>query len=436
MKPISRRAVLRGAGAAVALPALEAMEGQAQAQAAPKRFGVWYFGGGVVNTGFYPSATGPGWTPTPMLEPLGPHRDYVTVVSGTDMKAGGKAHNSHRAYSVCNSWYDRGDSYGDPKHASVDQIVADAWNGQTRLRSLEVGVSRNQTYYTSSYRAGGAPVAPETNPQRVFDRLFGSGVPTTGGATTKPLLMSHQSVLDATKNDATRLMQRLGQADRTRVDAHLQAIRDIERQLGSAAKPAATASKCSKPDQPTSTGTGTAGMEDLEGVNKVMSDLLVAGLACDVVRVFNFRFTSAQAMTIFWQVGSHSEYHPITHGEQGGGYDAWGPKIVTFTMKQLAYLVDRLKNTPEGTGNLLDATLMYVTTEFMYAPSHSFNNHPMLLVGRGGGSVRAGQHIRAPGDNQAKVPMACLKAMGVNVAGFGAPDKPCYATAPLAGILT
>jgi hypothetical protein len=451
-KPLDRRTLLRGlvggAPVALGLPALESMMdghgtafaqvGGGPGQGPPQRFGVWYFGGGVVNSSFYPSATGTGWTPSPMLEPLTPVKDYVTVVSGTDMKSGGKAHNSHRAYSVANSWYDRGDGYGDPKHPSVDQIVAEAWSGKTRLKSVEIGVSRKRIY-ASAYGNGGKGIQPELNPARVFDRLFGTGVPAGGGdAAQKPLLQAHKSVLDATRNDALRLMARLGASDKARVDAHQQAVRDIERQLQSpAVAPASGAAPgtCAKPDAPSVTTTGAPDHEELEAVSKVMSDLLVVGLACDLVRVFNFQFTSAQNHTIFWQVGLKGEFHPVTHGEQGGGYDTLGPKAVAFTMKNLEYLVSRLKATPEGAGNLLDQTLMYVTTEFLSAPGHSNNNHPMLLVGRGGGTVKSGQHLKVPGENHAKVMFACLKAMGMNVTGFGAPDKSCYATASLPGIL-
>jgi hypothetical protein len=431
--------ILQGTSVSVALPALEAMldcNGTAYAQGGarvPKRFGTWYFGGGLMDASAYPTTSGPNWTPSPTLEPLSKVKDRVTVVSGTDLKANGKAHNSHRAFSLAASWHRESNGYGNPTEPSIDQIAAQAWAGQTKLDSLQVGVS-TKGFYQMSWKSGYKVMPAESKARTVFDRLFGNGLPAGAGAgaPSTPVIESHKSILDATLNGAKRLSARLGSADRERIDAHFNAIRDIEKRLA-AAKAGPAGDGCTAP-RLTEGGPPPQG-EDLVGGNRAMADLLTTALACDIVRAFSFQFTRAQCHTVFWPVGATSEHHPMTHGGQPG-YSTYQPRINVFTMQQLAYFLERLAATPEGSGSVLDNTLVYVTSEFLRAPGHSNDNHPVLLAGRAGGAIRAGHHVVAKGDTMAKIMVAALLAVGVNVPRVGDPGAPYSATEPLSGLLT
>ena len=467
---LSRRTILRGlAGGSlvtVGLPALEAMlndHGTAYAagQPFPKRFGTWYYGVGLIArnaadavTAFFPpSAPGPTWQPARLLQPLVPAKAYVTVVGGLQWPLGNsQAHHVSRTGPLSGSYntdnIGNGGKHGpgaDPLAPSIDRIVADAWKGRTRIDSVEIAISRSGHY------AGMASFTPtqvfngEFDPANVYKRLFSAGVPMPAGSTPAPTgpapvpkeAKAGQSVLDAVLADAQDLRQRLGKSDVMRLDAHLAGLDEIENQIKAlemaSSLPSQAVAACKLPPNAAARSDST-GHEDLEGISKVMSDLLVMALACDLTRVFSYEFGSAEGNTIFWQVGLSQALHGLTHA--AGNWDPGLLNAAEFSMKQFAYLVEKLRATPQGAGNLLDSLCLYWVTEYLAASNHqmSSGNHPILVVGKANGALKAGPYLKpASTDTGSKACLAMLHAVDVMAASFV--TGPGQATTPLPGLL-
>ncbi len=456
-KPLSRRAVLRGSllGLPVSfgLPMLDAMlDGKGEALAAtgdplPVRFGTWFFGGGVGrSSNFFPTTPGPGWQSTPMLQPLANVRDYLTLVRGPGMgRSNPGGHWHHLGHALSSSYVvDPGrESSGYPGIAtapSIDQIVAQAWKGRTRFDSLVLGVS--QYGFKCSWTASPyTTLRTETSPKAFFATLFTGGLPDTGpGVNLDAVLAVRRSVLDGAMDSIGKLSSRVGATDKQRLNAHLEAIRSVEKQLSTTG---GTVRACSKPAAPTLV-TAPKNVPS-EANNQALADLLTIALACDLTRVFSFKWTSAQDDTIYAPVGVNEPYHSAGHNQTW--YLANAPKIVAFVMKQYAYLLERLKATPEGTGNLLDRTLVFGTSEFQSGFDHSEVDHPFILAGRAGGTVAGGTFIKTTNAGSrlgtAGVPsvgavqLAALHAVGVPAASVGnqSTNPNLYTTMPLPGIL-
>jgi hypothetical protein len=473
MKKLSRRAMLRGtAGAGVvsiALPPLEAMlNGNGTAYAAspfPQRFGVWYYGCGITGhsaplavENFFPKTPGASWDPPRLLQPLAANKSYVTVVGGTQWAiAENTPHHVSRTAPVSGSYnlanVGNGGKMGpafDPAGPSIDRVVAEAWKGKAPVDSVEMAVSRVGKYEGMISFLPGQLFPGEFDPANVFHRLFGNGVPKAalagspppGGQPVEPnkAVLARKSVLDVVLADADDLKRRLGKADGVRVDAHLAGVRDIEHQLdvllvnGSMPGSQSVGAGCALPAAPTAAPYDML-KEDFAGVHKVFADLLVMALTCDLTRVFSLEFTGAQCNSLMWPVGVMKAFHDYTHG--GSEPDVDMLNMAEFSLKQFAYLVDRLKNTPQGAGNLLDSMAIYCVNEYLNSTSHSMKNgnHPILVVGKANGALNAGQFIKpASTENASRVGLAVLHALGVMAPSFGVLAG--MATEPLPGILS
>jgi hypothetical protein len=467
-RKLSRRTLLRGAGGAgvvsIALPALEAMlDDHGTAYAAepfPRRFGVWYYGCGITARSpqlavdnFFPRTTGPSWDPPRLLQPLAASKAYVTVVGGTEWAiAENTPHHVSRTAPVSGSYnlsnVGNGGKMGpafDPAGPSIDRVVAAAWKGQAPIDSIEMAVSRVGKYEGMISFLPGQLFPGEFDPANVFRRLFGNGVPKAGlagmpsapGAPNKPAL-ARKSVLDAVLADADDLKRRLGKTDGARMEAHLSGVRDIERQLdlllkNGALPGGAVAAGCALPAAPV-VGPYDMLKEDFAGVHKVFADLLVMALACDLTRVFSLEFTGAQCNSLMWPVNVLKAFHDYTHG--GGDPDPDMLNMAEFALKQFSYLVDKLRTTPQGAGNLLDSLCIYCVNEYLHSTAHKMRNgnHPIMLVGKANGALRAGQFVKPPStENASRVGLAALHAMGVMAPSFGILAG--QATEPLPGLL-
>ena len=467
---LSRRTMLRGMGGSgvvsLALPPLEAMlnsHGTAYAAAAfPRRFGVWFYGCGITAQSaalavdnFFPKTPGPTWTPPPLLMPLAATKEYVTVVGGTQWTiAQNTPHHVSRTSQLSGS-YNTGNAgnggkagaAADTLAPSIDRIVADAWKGQTAVDSVEMAVSRVGKYEGMISFKPGQIFPGEFNPANTFRRLFGNGIPQgmtagtappAGAASASKALLARRSVLDTVIADVGELKMKLGKADVQRLEAHLSGLRDIEHQLDTlmmkgALPPPAMGAGCVMPVDP---GVAAYNMskEDFVGVHKAFADLLVTALACDLTRVFTLEFTGAQCNTLLTPVGVAKPFHDYSHG--GGNPDVAVLAMAKFSLEQFGYLVDKLKATPQGAGNLLDSLCLYAVNEYLNGSSHNMlnGNHPILIVGKANGALRAGQFVKpATVENGSKVCVAMLHAVGVKVASFGVGAG--IASEPLPGLL-
>ncbi len=429
MRRLSRRTILRGAlgGAAVAigLPALNIMlddNGTAHADGAPLpvRFGVWFFGGGVRIADWVPAATGTGWAPGAELMPLAAVRDWVSVVSGCEVKTPFHPHHSGSAAILTGGRFRKIADVRDTiastvDHPSVDQVAALAFEGTTPFRSLEIGISsfhdtdEGDNFTHATHSGPNAPIQVERSPSAVFARLFGGGPPAPTGPSPRDL--ARASVLDAITEQARALQMRVGATDRERLAQHLDSIRALETRLTSTAVPDRVCdpgtSPTDVPEQPD---------ELLEEKNRVMSDLLVTALACDMTRAFHVTFSQCGSYVRIWQVGATRAVHPTAHD----GDMETIHHCTVFTMEQFAYLLERLHATPEGDGNLLDHCSILCTTEHTEGNVHSVNDFPIVIAGKGGGRLVGGVHYRsASSENVSKALLTALRGAGLPLTEFG-----------------
>ncbi|MEZ4458542.1 MAG: DUF1552 domain-containing protein [bacterium] len=435
---LDRRSFLRGAvGGAVAtigLPPLEAMfneSGNAHADgtAIPKRFGVFFWGNGVVPNRWVPTGEGTNWTPSEELQPLvaAGLRDYLTVCSGFEIKTGNPRGHHAGAVGILSGAPLIPQDPGNAGYAStfsrpsIDQVLATQLNPNTRYRSVEFGVDRRVTTVegtTLRYLSHNGPDnanPPEYSPHRMFEKLFGAGFVEPGDPAVDPRLELRRNILDAVKDDMTRLNKKLGANDRVRMEQHLEGVRALQSRLLQIENAPPPPNACAIPADPGEIGDDTA--EKQRQRSRALSDLLALGLACDVTRVWSNLFNGSVSGTYFWGVDPTNSFHQLTHDEPGDQ-----PKvhsIVMFIMEELAYLLNALKNTEEGDGNLLDSSVILASSDLSSGQRHSIDEYPILVAGKGGGTLRGNMHVRQLGGNASRVLWQCMKSMDVIMPEFG-----------------
>jgi hypothetical protein len=414
---LERRALLRGAlagGALVTLPLprLSAMlngNGTAYAQGAPLRrtFGVWFFGNGVIPNRWIPQRDGVDFPLSDQLAPLAKVKTKLTVVSGMQLKTGRMSAHSYGATGGLGGAPMA--SGGNVSAPTIDQIIADLIAGDTR-RSIEIGVTKarhrtkGQMYDAVSHRGTNQPNYPVFNPAAVFTTLFpGGGKAAPPGSTTAPidpLPMVRKSVLDAVRTDATALLERVGREDRARLDAHLEALRSVERRLfppivnrGAACNPGVDLTAGVLPDTKD---------EAPPAVNKVMADMIVLALSCDVTRVFSFMFSYPAAHIYFRHIGLTEDFHnTLCHAEAEPQQKVH--KGLLYTMGCFAYLLEEMDKIQEGPATLLDNSAVLISSCVAYGRTHQREDWPVLIAGRAGGALKGNLHVKAPMDNPTKV---------------------------------
>lgn len=446
---LTRRSFLRGAlggGATVAvgLPLLEIMvngNGTALAGGAelPMRFGTYYWGNGILHDAWVPSQTGFDWELPDALTPFGDRelRAYLTLVTGMNHRESSPGHIPARGISLSSShnttWVDddvasgyRDQSMPEP---TLDVIVREAWRGQAALRDeVHLAITQASPYHgNSSWNEGGSAYnPPETTPTALFDLLFAemAGGPPPGADPRETGLLRlraalGRSMLDAVMGDAARLRAKVGTSDRLRLEQHLESVRALERRLADYERrldepgPAPPSCEAVRP--------GSDGA-DMREKAALMGDLLALGLACDLTRVFSYEWSANQSEFVYSELGIDGTHHDdISHNLAGRTDDMRA--IQRLVMGGLAHLAAALRAIPELDGNVLDRTLVFATSEHANANSHDYRDHPLLLVGKAGGAIRAGQHFRhpSPDDNVAApdVMLTAVRAVGVPQEALG-----------------
>jgi hypothetical protein len=434
---LSRRHMLRGAAggvlASIALPTLEAMlnsTGTAYAQGTPfpKRFGVFFWGNGVRLARWNPAATGAGWQLSEQLAGLANVKDYVSVVSGMEIKTGNeRGHHAGCVGILSGAPMVTQDPGGAPfastfSKPSIDQIAANHLKGTSRFRSLELGISRRVTTGEGttlrylSHNGPDNPNPPEYSPRNVFNRLFGAGFTAPGQAPpADPRLALRRSVLDAVLAEATTLHAKLGAADRQRLEQHMTGIRTLEQQIRSIEQATAPPpSACKAPATPTDPTS-----ERLTDITNVMAGLVAMALACDLTRVFSIQFSGSVGGTVYSEVGATREHHGLTHDEAGD--QPICNAINTFIVRKFATFLERLQQTTEGTGNLLDRCAILASSDVAEGQPHSLRDYPIIVAGRAGGALRfPGVHYRSTTrENTSKVLLTLLQSIDMPLTSFG-----------------
>lgn len=447
-KPLNRRTMLRGllasgATASIGLPLLEIMlneNGTALAQsneALPTHYVTWFFGNGTLPGLWKPAATGSGaaWSLSHQLEPLANVKDYLTVISGLEGKlvVPGREHPTGSAAATTGAPIN-GDAV---RAASIDQLAADVIAAGSPFRSLEVGVTpatpggNTDSLHTVSHNGPNSRNNPEFDPREVFSRLFGD-LPTDPAADEARAKLNavKTSVLDAVLADGAALQSRLGATDRQRVEEHLESVRAIERRLQ--ALPSDACANLTAPE----VGRDMAS-EAPPVVNSAMAELTRLALACDMTRVVTFMFSVPAAHVYYRHLASNmnADFHDtICHTDAGDASSQ--PRVdtgVLYTMRCLAEFLEGLAATSYGATNLLDSSLVYVTSDTAWGKVHDRNEWPVLLAGRAGGKVRGNEHHRFQGENLSRALLTVANIMGDPRTELGLDGG--RVTAPLPGII-
>jgi hypothetical protein len=426
---ISRRSVLRGlvGGAAVSigLPTLDLWldsngSAFADGSALPRRFGVFYWGNGVIPSRWVPTGEGVGdaWALSEQLAPFAPVKDKLTVVTGTRVMTGNSLAHAAGASGILTGapiTVTNSDTWT-VRAPSVDQLLAQAIGGETRFRSLEVAAEQNAR---GESRPGPEQLnPPEWSPMRLYQRLFGDGFVAPGETPIiDPKLALRRSVLDAVMEDSRRLQTRVGARDRERLDKHFAAIRDLETRLARLQDDPPSLAACERPDPPADAYPRVDARQPFTEINAVMCDMIAMALACDQTRVFSYWFSDSVSNALY--AGRSAGHHRLTHDEPGDQPEV--NEIVKFIMQQASVLLQRLDAVVEGDGTLLDNAAVLLTTDSSLARQHALEEFPIAIAGSACGRLRTGLHYRSPSGNESssKVLLSLIRAMGVPQASFG-----------------
>lgn len=449
---LNRRALLRGAvggvSVAMALPPLEAMCGKGSAAfaqaASPRRLGLWFWGNGVKMPQWRPTSVGPNWLPAPGTAPLAVPgiKEYVNIITGLDIKAGNeRGHHSGLAAIMSGSAilpqdHPNSNYKSTYRQPTLDQQLATEIAPTTKFRSLELGVSNRVASgegTTTQYLSHNGPDSPnpaEYDAGKVFDRIF-AGVATTPGGpppVTDATRALRKSVLDAVKTDLARLQGKIGAADKQRLEQHLTNVNSIQQRLMAAAGPV-TGAVCGAQVRPKAV-VDTRSREDVKLRNELMSDLLAVTLACDLTRIFSVHFSGSFGSTVYWQADPMitSGHHDLTHNEAGDQLQVQAS--TTFMMGQLAYLLTKLKSTPDIDGkSVLDNVAILASSDVADGKAHSYTDYPIVVAGGGSGYLKnPGVHYKGNKENTSNVLLTVMRAAGSKIASVGT-DKGLSSTA-------
>jgi hypothetical protein len=427
---IPRRTVLRGLGASLALPLLDSMvpalTARAQTAAAPvHRFGVVYVPNGMVMENYLPATEGASFELTPTLQALAPFRSQTTVLSGLDcIPSPGRPGGAHAKASTryltdispptSETWLDAG--------ISVDQILANELGAQTQLASLELAIESSDTAgacdvgfacaYTNtiSWRSANTPLPMQHNPRAVFERLFGDAGSTDARARLARI-RQQRSVLDSVRQEIAGLSRELGPGDRGKLAEYLDSVRDVERRIERAESQSGR--ELPVLDRP------AGAPADYDAHVKLMFDLEVLAYQLDLTRVITIMLGREFSGMTYPQVGVPDAHHPVTHHAMEPAKIVKVAKINAYHVQLFAYLLERLRATPDGDGTLLDhLTLMY-GTGLSDCNAHSVTNVPVVLAGGGAGWLKGGRHIRYGSLPLANLHLTLLDRFGVHLDRLG-----------------
>ena len=435
MKTLSRRTVLRGVGAAVALPWLEAMapgslRAASPATKAPTRMAFVYVPNGVHMPDWTPRATGPDFDLPPSLEPLRPLREDLLVLSGLSLdpaRAHGDGGGDHaRAMATfLTGTHPRKTGGADLRAGiSVDQLAAREVGRATRFASLEIGCEGGRdagqcdhgyscAYQVNlSWRGESAPAAKEVDPRLVFERLFAGQVRGEADPSAARRERRDRSLLDFVAEDARRLRDKLGVADRRKLEEYLTGVREIERRIDSA-RPVIEVGQ--------STLARPAGIPgDYREHLRLMCDLMVLAFRADLTRIATFVFANDGSNRGYGAIGVPEGHHDLSHHGQDARKSDKIRAINRFHVEQYAYLLGRLKEVREGDGTLLDHCMVVYGSGISDGNAHSHGDLPILLAGKGNGTLKPGRHVLLPNETPlTNLHLSMLDRMGVPADRFG-----------------
>jgi Protein of unknown function (DUF1552) len=425
--------MLRGLGAALALPVLDSMvpalTAAAKTGAAPvKRLGVFYVPNGMSMPYWFPKAEGPLGELPPTLRSLAAFKDRVLLCGGladepaNRVKGGGDHARSAGTFltGVPYKITAGADVYGS---VSMDQIVARELSKETQLASLELGIESNAMLgscdggascaYTNTI-AWSTPTTPlpiENDPRAVFERLFGTSGSTDRGARLARIEQD-RSILDYVNEQLRRLQKAIGPQDNVRVDEYLESVRDVERRIQMAENQ--NSRELPVVDQPIGIPA------DYAEHARLMMDMLALAYQTDLTRVSTFMLAKEVSGRSYPEIGVGDSHHPVSHHQDEPAKLERLHKINEYHFRQFTYLVDKLSKLPEGDGTMLDHTLFLYGTGISDSNTHFHDDLPIALVGGKAAGIKGGRYIRyAKGTPLTNLHLTILENMGVAVEAIG-----------------
>ncbi len=406
-KTISRRTILRGAGTALALPLLDAMI-PAFAPAATttpvKRFGVVYHPNGVIYDKWLPTGAGSNFELSPTLKGLEPFKDKLIVVTGLFSDPaepygdGGGDHSRACGSYLTGVHVKKSDSIVE-NAVSMDQIAAKAFERDTQLSSLQMTADENSLLgscdlgYSCAYSSTVSwltptlPLMAENNPRVLFERMFGSS-DSTDARVRAARLKQDRSLIDSVNDRVGQLQRKLGTADNRKVNDYLAALRDVERRIQKAEEQ----SSKQLPDvhQP-------AGIPDnfVDQV-RLLYDLQLLAYQSDLTRVITFLYGREQTGRPYPQIGVPEPHHPLTHHQNDSVKMEKCTRIQRHHIELFAEYLEKLRNTPDGDGSLLDHVILLFGSGISNSDRHTHGPLPTFLVGGGAGTLKGGRHLIYP----------------------------------------
>src|SRR6187401_219474 len=423
---VSRRTVLRGIGATLSLPLLDAMVPAltplALTAATPtKRFGAIFVPMGERPSHWTPSTSGANFEFSPILKPIEKFRDYVNVVSNIDRPLAG-THAVSTGTWLTGAAPKRTEAEDFIAGTSLDQLIAAQIAKDTVFPSLEIATEDQSGYVgacdvgyscaymsTISWKAPTVPMPMETNPRVVFERMFGR----PGSADDRLLRMrQNRSILDSVRGDVSSLEKGLGARDRVRLDQYLEHVREVEGRIQRAEKKATTDLEI--PLAP-------VGIPDRwEEHATLMFDLMALAYEADLTRVFSFMLNREASQLVFPDLGFNEPWHHVSHHGNEPEKLALLVKLNTFQISLFGKFLDRLKNTADGDGSLLDHSTILWGSGMSDSNTHSPLDVPYLMVGKGAGAFVGNRHIAAAkGTQLANVMLTVAQKYGAEIDKFG-----------------
>jgi len=406
--------MLRGTMAATAtVPLLEA-RGSYGATAAPTRLVVFLMPNGTRNALFWPTGSGSTFTMNTMTQALDPYKGKLTFLKGIKLNpalqmgelgqtlgsehargTGGlltgrplKAGTQFKSFGNTTSGWGSGQS--------IDQYLAQKLAPPTKFKSLQLGVHVRDAEVRAriSYSGADQPIPPREDPKDVFQALFAAGA-------TDRLAKQRKSVFDASNAETERIKKLVGAQDRLKLDAHLAAMRDVETRLVKLNDTSGTTQVCAA--KPALVDVDLKADDQYQKAGQLQMDLAVAALACDLTRILTFQWSYSESEHLFSFLNVTGNHHAISHdfSSSGANYDAYN-KIGKWYMDQVAYFLKKMDSYNEGTGTLLDNSLVLFATEIGESTQHDLKLMPYFLGGSAGGKLKTGRVVdygTTPKDN-------------------------------------
>ena len=425
---LPRRTFLRGLGATLWLPFLDAMvpalSALANTAANPvRRLGFVYIPNGAIMADWTPAVEGSAFDFTRILKPIEPFRDHVLVLSGLSQKAGSVGAHAPKSASWLAGVAPKKSLTIIEAGVTADQIAAEHLREHTQLASLELGLEGADLVgncdagwscaYTNtvSWRTPSTPLPVDTNPRVVFERLFGDS-DTTSAEARLSRLKKDRSILDVVMRQVADLERTLGTSDRGKLNQYLDAVRDVEQRIQQAEQNAGD--ELPEIERPVGIP------ERFEDHAKLMLDLQVLAYQSDLTRVTTFMFGREISNRSYRQIGVPEPHHSTSHHQNDKEKVEKITRINTLHMRMFAYYLEKLRATPDGDGTLLDHAMIVYGGGMSDPNLHLHDNLPIVLAGGGAGQTRAGRHLRyPPGTEMTNLLLTLLEKLDVNVDKLG-----------------